>query len=242
MPILPLRDENPLRIIPFQAVTVTIIAICVLAFLWQIGLPPQAQKEAVYGLGAIPAVILGSAELPPELVMVPEVLTWITAMFLHGGIMHLGGNMLYLWIFGDNIEDSMGHLRFVLFYLLCGVAATAVHALADPASTVPTIGASGAISGVLGGYLVLHPRVRVLVLVLFRIPVHLPAFIVLGGWIGLQLLNAVVDTGSDGGGGVAWWAHIGGFLAGMILIVPFRRRRVPLFDRGVRHGPWTRRR
>mgnify|MGYP002875811217 CR=1 FL=1 len=241
MPFLPLRDENPLRVIPFQAITVSIIAVCVLVFLWQISLPPREQQAIAYSLGAIPAVILGTAELPPELVMVPEIFTWITAMFLHGGVMHLGGNMLYLWVFGDNIEDSMGHLRFIVFYLLCGVVATAAQALADPTSTVPTIGASGAISGVLGGYLVLHPQVRVLVLVLFRIPIHLPAFIVLGGWIGLQLLNAAIDTGGEGGGGVAWWAHIGGFLAGMVLIVFFRRRTVPLFDRGVRHGPWNRR-
>ena len=233
--MIPLHDDNPTRIRPL--VTVALIVLCVLAFLWQISLGDVDQRRLVAGLGLIPVVLLGQAELPPLLELVPAELTVVTSMFLHGGWMHLIGNMLYLWIFGNNIEDAMGHWRFVLFYLLCGAAAALAQVLQDPASATPMIGASGAIAGVLGAYLLLYPRARVLVLVFlgfFVTTLRLPALLVLGFWFVLQFLNAVVA--GEAGGGVAWWAHIGGFVAGLGLILLFRDRRVALL--GGRRGPW----
>ena len=225
---LPLHDANPLKIIPFQFVTVAIIAVCVGAFLWQVSQGQTDAGELVYGLGMIPAVLVGGRTLEPALVMVPSELTLITSMFLHSGWLHLIGNMLYLWVFGDNIEDSMGHVKFVVFFLACGVAGGLAHAIANGSSASPAIGASGAVSGVLGAYLMLHPRVKVLVLVIKAIPLRLPAYIVLGGWIALQLFELWVSSGEAGQ--IALWAHIGGFAVGVVLIVPMRHRDVPLFD------------
>ena len=229
MVLFPVKDTNPLLRIRFQFVTVALIGACVAVFLWQLGLGAQGER-AVYRYGMIPAVLFGERQLSPELAVIPAEFTVVTSMFLHGGFMHLIGNMLYLWIFGDNVEDSMGHTRFVLFYLLSGIAGAMAHAVAAPESVVPTIGASGAISGVLGAYLVLHPRAQVLVLIFFRFPVTLPAWIVLGSWIGLQLFNAAMETGGSGGGGVAWLAHVGGFAAGAVLVIFMRKRTVPLLD------------
>jgi membrane associated rhomboid family serine protease len=160
-------------------------------------------------------------------------------MLLHGGLMHLIGNMVFLWVLGDNVEDALGHLRYVAFYIVAGLAAALSHAGLDPASKIPMIGASGAISGVMGAYLVLHPRAMIATLV-FRFVVHLPAFVVLGLWIAFQFVNAAMADPSKGG--VAWWAHIGGFFAGAILIVPMRLRGVPLFDRPDPRPAFTRRR
>ena len=237
MALLPLKDDNPLTRIPFQYVTLVLIGACVAVFLWQVSLAAGGEA-AVLGLGAIPAVVFGSRELVPGLVLVPATLTLVTSMFLHGGWMHLLGNMLFLWIFGDNVEDSMGHLRFLVFYLVCGVAAALAHAALNADSTVPMVGASGAISGVLGAYLVLHPRTQVLVLFMYMVT-RLPAFVVLGLWIGMQVVNASMVGGVEGGG-TAWWAHIGGFIAGAALIVPFRHKSVPLFDGkgGRRRAGW----
>ncbi len=223
--LLPLYDSNPLNRIPFQYITVTVIGVCVLVFLWQQSLDPQSAQRAVLGLGAIPAVIFGYGDLPPDMVMVPDYLTLVTSMFMHGGWMHLIGNMLFLWVLGDNVEDAMGHWRFVGFYGLCGVAAALVHAGFDPQSETPMIGASGAISGVIGAYLILHPKVPIHTLA-FRFVVAIPAWIVLGMWLGLQVFNVV----AGGGGNVAWWAHIGGAVAGVILIPIFKHGEVPLFD------------
>ncbi|MDP6572273.1 MAG: rhomboid family intramembrane serine protease [Rhodospirillales bacterium] len=229
MALFPLKDDNPLTRIPFQYVTAVLVGVCVAVFLWQVSLAAEGET-AILGLGAIPAVLFGSRELAPELVLVPAPLTLVTSMFLHGGWMHLIGNMVFLWIFGDNIEDSMGHLRFLVFYLACGVAAALAHAALNAGSIVPMVGASGAISGVMGAYLVLHPRTQVLVLFMYMVT-RLPAFVVLGLWIGLQVVNAAMIGGAPGGG-TAWWAHIGGFIAGAALIVPFRHKTVPLFDGG----------
>jgi membrane associated rhomboid family serine protease len=224
MALFPLRDDTPLKNVSFQYVTVTLIALNVALFLWELAQPDQ--EAMVYSLGAIPAIIFGSAELPSHLAVIPGWASLFTSLFLHGGWMHLLGNMLFLWIFGDNVEDSMGHLRYLVFYLLCGVLATLMHAVVQPTSEAPLIGASGAISGVLGAYLILHPKARLLVLFMSIIPLRLPAWIVLGSWIGFQFLNLNAGAGSD----VAWWAHIGGFVAGAVLIVPFRRRGTPLLD------------
>jgi membrane associated rhomboid family serine protease len=225
MALFPLKDDTPLKNVSFQYVTVSLIGLNVVLFLWELSYGPDLDA-LVYSLGAIPAVVFGLAELPPQLAIVPAWMTLFTSIFLHGGWMHLIGNMLFLWIFGDNVEDSMGHLRYLVFYLLCGVLATLMHGAAQPSSDMPVVGASGAISGVLGAYLVLHPRARLLVLFMNIIPLRLPAFIVLGSWIFLQVVGLNQGAGSD----VAWWAHIGGFIAGALLIVPFRRRGVPLFD------------
>lgn len=233
--MIPLRDDNTPARLP--VVTRAIVVACVLVFLWQLTLGSQAGQAAVYALGVIPAVLLGHQSLPAELAVVAPPVTVLTSMFMHGGFMHLLGNMLYLWIFGDNVEDSMGRARFVAFYLLCGVAAVFAQALPDPASTVPMIGASGAISGVLGAYLLLFPHARVLVgipLGFVLQTVRMPAGAVLVLWFALQLLSNVL-AGDGGGGGVAFRAHIGGFLAGMLLIPLFKRREVPLrlpFGRG----------
>ena len=228
---IPLHDSNPLRVIPFQAVTVGIIAGCVGVFLWQQTLPAERVDDILLAYGAVPAAVLHNAPAPVEHARIPSELTLLSSMFLHGGWMHLIGNMLFLWVFGDNIEDAMGHTRFVVFYLVCGLVGSLVYVLSLPQSTTPLIGASGAVAGVLGAYLVLHPRVKVLVLAFNRIPIRLPAYVLLGAWIAFQILALL--TGSDPT--VAWWAHIGGFVAGMVLVVPLRRRDVPLFDQGVAH-------
>ncbi|MSO91800.1 MAG: rhomboid family intramembrane serine protease [Rhodospirillales bacterium] len=231
--LLPLKDDNPLKRIPFQYVTVATIATCVAVFLWQLSLGPRGGQQAVYAYGVVPAVLFGFKDLPPDVAAIPEWLTLITSMFLHGGWMHLIGNMLFLWVLGDNVEDSMGHVRFVIFYVLSGIAAGLAQSGLNPESTVPMIGASGAISGVIGAYLMLHPKAPIHTLV-FRFIVKLPAFVVLGFWIVFQLISASIA--SNTGGGVAWWAHIGGFVAGAILIIPMRHRDVPLFDG---HGPFA---
>jgi membrane associated rhomboid family serine protease len=223
MALLPLKDDNDIVNIKFQYMTLTIIISCVITFLWQISLGAE-QSKIIYGLGTIPSVLFGFKELSPNLIIIPETLTILSSLFLHGGWMHLILNMLFLWVFGDNIEDSMGHLRFISFYFICGILATLTHATVEPSSTSPLIGASGAISGVLGAYLVIHPKARVLVLFMNIIPLRLPAIVVLGFWIGLQFLSLNNENGT------AWWAHIGGFIAGMILIIPFRKKQIVLFN------------
>ena len=233
--MIPLRDDNPTTIRPL--VTVGLIVACILIFLWQSSLG-VGQGAAVYALGVIPAVLFGQAQLAPELGWVTPVLTPITSMFLHGGIFHLLGNMLYLWIFGNNIEDAMGHGRFVVFYLLCGIAAVFAQALPDTSSVIPMIGASGAISGVLGAYLLLYPRARVLVLIplgFFLHTMRLKAGLVLAIWFLIQIFSSL---SAGDGPGVAWHAHIGGFVAGIILLPIFKRRDVRWFQSGQTHEHW----
>lgn len=218
--MIPLRDENPVRIVPF--VTWGVVAACVLAFLVQISLGAPGFNRIIFALGVIPAVLFGHAYLPPEIALVPPAATVVSSMFLHGGWLHLIGNMLYLWIFGDNIEDRMGHVRFLVFYLACGVAAVFAQAVPAPQSVVPMVGASGAISGVLGAYLLLFPRARVLVLVPLGFVlqvIRLPAVWVLGLWFLVQLLSSLMAPAGEGG--VAFRAHLGGFLAGLVLAPVF---------------------
>ncbi len=226
--MIPLHDDNPTEVTPY--VTVTFIVACTVIFFWQFAQGPQGQQVIAYGLGVVPIVLFGQAELPPELYIVPAPVTILTSMFLHGGWMHLIGNMLYLWIFGNNVEDSMGHTRFVVFYVICGAAAVFAHALPNPQSEIPMIGASGAISGVLGAYLLLHPHARVLVAIpigFFLHTVRLPAMWVLGLWFVLQLISSLAaDPNSPG---VAFLAHIGGFVAGVVLIPFFKHRKVRLW-------------
>jgi membrane associated rhomboid family serine protease len=224
--MIPLRDENPVSATPW--LTWALVASCVLIFLWQVSLGESGFNRVVFTLGVIPAVLLGHAQLPAEVAVVPPSVTILTSMFLHGGWLHLAGNMLYLWVFGDNIEDRMGRLRFLLFYLACGVAAVFAQALPAPETRVPMIGASGAISGVLGAYLLLFPRARVLVLVPFGFilkVIRLPAVWVLGLWFAIQLISSLLAPAGEGG--VAFRAHLGGFVAGLVLAPLFlpRRRR-----------------
>jgi len=228
--MIPLRDDNPTEITP--VVTISLIAACVLVFLYQATLPGTIGQKFVYQYGAIPAVVFGQARLPPELMALPAYGTLVSSMFLHGGWMHLIGNMLYLWIFGNNIEDVMGHAKFIVYYLLCGILAALSHMMIDSASTVPMVGASGAISGILGAYLLLFPRARVLVLIplgFFTRVMYVPAGLVLGFWFVLQILNGGMSLGHEGGG-VAFFAHIGGFIAGMALIGLFKHPHVRFFN------------
>jgi membrane associated rhomboid family serine protease len=228
--MLPLRDNNPRRRVPI--VTWFLVALNVLAFVWELSLGP-ALDRAIFTLAFIPARFW----LPGN--WAADAFTIVVSMFLHGGLLHIGSNMLYLWIFGDNVEDRLGHFRFALFYLLCGFAATLAQAVFSAASTIPTIGASGAIAGVLGAYLILYPRAQVttLIPIFFFITVReIPAIFILGFWFVLQLFSGVGSLGVPGAqdvGGVAYWAHIGGFVAGMALILPMtgmrsaRRRQPP---------------
>jgi rhomboid family protein len=229
--MIPLRDDNPSRITPI--VTYALIGVCVLVYLWQLTLGSVGGQRAVYAFGLIPAVLLHHADLPAQLAVVPPAVTVFSSMFMHGGFMHIAGNMLYMWIFADNVEDSMGHGRFLAFYLLCGVAAALAQALPDPTSQVPMIGASGAISGVLGAYVLMYPHARVTVLIPIGFilqTMRLPAGWVLGLWFGLQLLNELMS--SSGAAGVAFRAHLGGFIAGLALIPLFKYR-----DRRLLHPP-----
>ena len=221
--MLPLRDVNPTR--QFPIMTVILIAINVLVFIYELILGPQLEGF-VQSWAIIPYEITHGVDLPPASIQ-PIYLTLITAMFLHGGFVHIAGNMLFLWIFGNNIEDAMGSLRFLVFYLLCGLAAAFAQIAVGPNSDVPNIGASGAIAGVLGAYLLLFPRAEVQTLVFlgfFVRLVRLPALLFLGLWFVLQLFSGVAGLGMEATGGVAWFAHIGGFIAGIVLINLFRRR------------------
>ena len=221
--MIPLKDDSPSALKPF--VTISLIAACACAFLWQRSLDAASGHRVVAALGAIPAALLTDARLPPDLRWVPRFASPFTSMFLHGGWMHLLGNMLFLWIYGDNVEAALGHARFFVFYLLCGIAAVFAQALSDPGSPYPIIGASGAISGVLGAYLLLFPRARVLTLVLlpfFFTTVRMPAMLLLLLWFAVQLISDLAAPSA--GASIAFRAHVGGFLTGMLL-VPFLKRR-----------------
>jgi membrane associated rhomboid family serine protease len=236
--MIPLRDDNPTTLPP--VLTISLIAACALVFLYQVSLPPGQDEDFVLQYGAVPSVVAGQAASGAMAVGFPATWTLITSMFLHGGWMHLIGNMLYLWIFGNNIEDAMGHVRFIVFYLVCGVIAALSHMFTDVHSTIPMVGASGAISGVLGAYLLLYPRAQVLVLIplgLMTRTMYVPAALVLGMWFVLQLVSGGASLG-QGGGGVAWFAHVGGFLAGMALVGLFKRADVP-FLAPARHISWS---
>jgi membrane associated rhomboid family serine protease len=200
---LPLYDDNPIQRAP--VVTWGLIGICVGAYLWQLG---QDEEAVIYQYGMIPAVLFGHAQLPSGLAAIPAWVTIFTSMFLHGGFLHLGGNMLFLWIFGNNIEDVLGASRYLLLYLVSGVAAAMAQALPDPSSEIPMVGASGAIAGVLGAYLMLYPRanvhVFVWIVIFFRI-VAVPAWVMLGFWFLLQLVSGI--SAGVHSPGVAFWAH-----------------------------------
>ena len=227
--MIPIRDENPTRRIPF--VNYALIAVNVLVFLWQLSLGTQGEA-ALYTLALIPLDVTQGLDLGDARAV-------LTSMFMHAGLAHLLGNMLYLWIFGDNVEDALGHFRYLFFYLAGGFAASAAHILLHPASTVPTVGASGAIAATLGAYLLLFPNQRVVTLIplgFFLQVARLPAILVLGMWFVLQLFQGTLSLGMEQLGGVAFWAHIGGFVFGMLLGPLLRRREGPAPYR----GDWSR--
>ena len=207
--MIPLKDETPSCNVPALVIGILLTNVGVFAYTYLLG--DIGFHVFTERYGAIPfEVWYGVDAISPT--PVPVYLTLLSSMFMHGGLVHLGGNMLYLWIFGNRVEDAMGHARFVFFYLLCGVIATLAHVFSDPDSTIPMVGASGAIAGILGGYLAAFPSARILVLV-FYFFLRVPALIVLGGWFVIQLLNASNDA-SD----VAWYAHIAGFVVGYVLM------------------------
>ena len=233
--VIPLHDDNPTTTRPY--VTAGILIACVLAYIWQhLTLSSVGAQQAVYAFGLVPAVLTGREVLPLDIAVIPAWATILTSMFMHGGFWHLAGNMLYLWIFGNNVEDAMGHARFFIFYVLCGVAAVFAQVLPNPGSIIPMVGASGAISGVLGAYMLLYPRARVLLgLPLGFLIVELgrfPAVWVLAIWFLMQLfmggLSLTHPPGAEGGG-IAFGAHAGGFVAGLLLVTLFKRRGVPLW-------------
>ncbi|MCV0425552.1 MAG: rhomboid family intramembrane serine protease [Roseibium sp.] len=227
---IPLHDHNRLEHVPFPYVNLTIIALnVVIFFLFQGAGETEAVGASSLSYGLIPVVLFDIRDLAPHLQVLPDWMSLITYAFLHGGFMHLIGNMLFLWVFGDNVEDAMGHVRYLIFYLLCAAAGGYAYAILDVNSEVPLIGASGAVSGVVAAYLMLHPRVKVWVLAFGRIPLRLSAQWLLGAWVLYQVVNAVISGDSQ----VAWIAHLGGLAAGAILVIFFRRKDVPLFDRNL---------
>ena len=230
---IPVYDQNPLRSIQFQAVTTSLIVVNIVVFLLQVATLPS---QVIIGFALIPNDLLGLGAAgqggviaPATEIGIPERLTLVSYMFFHGDILHLAGNMLFLWVFGDNVEDALGHFKFLIFYIACGVAGGLTHALMLPSSEMPLIGASGAVAGVIAAYLMLHPRVRVWVLVLRFIPIRISAAFALGSWILTQFVMVMLPQV----GPVAWWAHIGGLMAGAVLVLVLRRPGVPLFDRNI---------
>jgi membrane associated rhomboid family serine protease len=234
--VFPIRDDNPHYLTPYATFLIIGLNVFAWIFLQGFGMEP-ALSGSVCRLGLIPAELLElvppgtRVALGPDAVCVLGGSSWpsvLTSMFMHGGWFHLIGNMWFLWIFGNNVEDSMGHVRFVVFYLLCGLAAAALQIATSPSSPVPMVGASGAIGGVMGAYVLLYPRVRVHMLVVLGFYVTtfaVPAVFMLGYWFVIQVVSGLASVGAEGGG-VAFWAHVGGFVAGLILVLVFRNPRL----------------
>ena len=233
--MLPIGDDDVPGGGPARLVTVALIVANALAFFLELSRPAASLETFIQAWGVVPREYSTGADLVPHIPL-PFWATLFTSMFLHGGWAHLGGNMLFLWIFGDNLEKVMGHVRFLVFYLVCGVAAGLAHIAFNAHSNVPTVGASGAISGILGGYMLLFPRNRVRVLAQGGVT-SVPAFVMLGLWILVQLVSgfgSIADTGESGG--VAFMAHVGGFVAGLVLVKLFTAGRAlprggPAFSR-----------
>lgn len=217
--LIPLKDLNPRRTFPI--VNVLLILTNIAVFLYQFTLPQGPFKAFVLANATIPARLPAalSGHMPIEVAFLPL----LTSMFLHSGFMHIAGNMLFLWIFGDNVEDTFGHIPYLFFYFFCGIGAGLLHVLFNLHSTTPALGASGAISGVMGAYLILFPRQPVLTLVfIFLVPI--PAIFLLGYWFLIQALEAFTSLGATASGGVAFWAHVGGFLIGAVITRSFVQR------------------
>jgi membrane associated rhomboid family serine protease len=227
---IPVYDDNPLRSIRWQFVTAGLVLLNIVVFCFQ---SAGLDQRVVASFGIVPAELLGvnifggAARGPNDALPVPEGLTLLSYMFFHGDFWHITGNMLFLWVFGDNVEDAMGHWRFLAFYIVCGVAAALFHAVVLRGSPHPLIGASGAVAGVIAAYVMLYPRVLVWVLAFRFIPLHIPALWAIGAWIATQIVMVFLPSV----GPVAWWAHIGGLIAGALLVLVLRRPGVPLFGR-----------
>lgn len=222
--MIPVKDDIPSRTFPF--VTVALIIVNAAVFIYQLTLGMSGVESFILRTAAVPAEIMSHSDIGP-VAIVPLPFTLITAMFVHGGLLHIGGNMLFLWIFGDNVEDRLGHFVYFVFYLAAGVAASMAHILIEPGSTSPMVGASGAIAGVLGAYFLMFPRAQIntlVILPLYISMVRLPALFFLGFWFLLQVLN----SGASSSGGVAWYAHIGGFAAGVAAAIVFRATKAAL--------------
>jgi membrane associated rhomboid family serine protease len=228
---IPLSDDNPLKFLRYQWVTVGIIAANVLVFILQLsglGLAAGTSFAVVPAELVEVGILGGAAQGPYDTIPVPEAATLVSYMFLHADVVHLASNMLFLWVFGDNVEDAMGHVRYLVFYLLCGIAGALAQTAMEPQSQLPLIGASGAVAGTIAAYLILHPRVLVWVLAFRIIPLRVTAVWILGLWVATQVFMVLINRGDY----VAWWAHIGGALTGGVLVVLLRRPTIPLFDRG----------
>tara|TARA_X000000368_G_scaffold415941_1_gene408763 strand:+ start:1011 stop:1697 length:687 start_codon:yes stop_codon:yes gene_type:complete len=227
--MIPLKDDNPTSGRP--VITYFIIGLCVVVFLIQISSQSYRTGQLFYSYGLIPSVLMGHNQLPLDLYAIPPVATIFSSMFMHGGFMHIIGNMLYMWIFADNIEDDLGSKKFIIFYLLSGIGAAMTQVLINTESQIPMVGASGAIGGVLGAYLINHPKARVLVLIpfgFFSQLIKIKAIYVLGFWFILQFISQ--------GGGVAYAAHVGGFISGIILILFFNKKTKR--KKKIIKGPW----
>jgi membrane associated rhomboid family serine protease len=234
MAFIPLYDTNPLRFIRWPYVNWGLIAVEVLVFLLvqRAGVNEEVSRAAVTSFGLIPATLNDLAFRPEEYAIVPDTATLLTYAFLHGDFWHLLGNMLFLFVFGDNVEDSLGHVRYLIFFCLCAVGAGLAFYLSVPDSEAPLIGASGAVAGVVAAYLILHPNAKIWVLILARLPLRISALWLLGFWFLLQIYGIVTAGESE----IAYWAHIGGFVTGALLVLFLRRPGVKLFDRGTAAG------
>lgn len=226
---IPLHDAVELKYIKVQYVTIGLIVANVLIWLVTATGGEAVSRAAAIEFGFIPSTLFEGIERPPELTAVPDWATYVTYAFLHGDFWHIAGNMLFLWTFGDNVEDALGHLRYLIFYLLCAVAGALLHGLVVPDSQRPLIGASGAIAGIVAAYLLLHPRVKVWILAFGRIPLRIPAWIPLALWIAFQFFMLLATADDE----VSYGAHAGGIVAGALLVLVMRRRDVPLFDREI---------
>ena len=224
--MFPIKDDNPTESRPY--VTCALIGLNILIFFYQIGLEENIRTSLIFEYGFKPSQLFSNANSMN--LKQSSLLTIFTSMFLHGGLFHLLGNMLFLWIYGNNVEDSMGHTKFLIFYLLCGLAASLLQAIVSFDSSIPMIGASGAVSGVLSAYFLLYPKARVLtlvVLLIFITFIRIPAGLLIGFWFLSQIINAYFNDPNSPG--VAWYAHIGGFLMGLLLI--------PFFKNGISNNP-----
>lgn len=225
---VPIMDDAPIRRIRRPWVNYAFMALSTLIYVvLQSGWFVDGNQTSVVSFGLIPSVLFGEAVLPAGFQMAPAWATLVTSLFLHGGLLHLVGNMLFLWVFGDNVEDDLGHARYALFLVLSGIGGGLAHAATTANPDAPLVGASGVVAGVVAAYLILHPQVKVWVLVFYRLPLRLRAFWIIGAWAAFQAGNALLAGESQ----VAFWAHVGGFLTGAVLVAPLKRPEVALFDR-----------
>ncbi len=228
---VPLHDDNAIDHIDRPYVNYGLIVVTTIVFFLSGGIDAESIQKAAFSYGLVPSLVNDLKELPDGFVDLPDSLTFLTYAFVHANFVHLAGNMLFLWVFGDNIEDAVGHVKYLIFYLACAAGGGGAHVVANGTSDAPLIGASGAVAGIVAAYLILHPKVKLWILAFGRIPVRLRAAYVLVGWAAYQIASLFLSV--PGENEVAWWAHIGGFVTGALLILVARRPGVPLFDRNL---------